>query len=71
MIKKLGGWERLVIFIGVLSSVPPVGFMLAGLTVGTGDYEMFGFGFFALLVVWAVVWGLLWIIAGFRNKESN
>ena len=71
VIKKLGGWERLVVFSGVLLTVPL--FALLGVAVysvmtGRTDAPMAVLlSIISLLVLWAIVWGMLWIVTGFRT----
>jgi ABC-type Fe3+ transport system permease subunit len=70
LIKKLGGWERLVVFSGVLLTVPM--FALLGVAVysvatGRPDAPMAVLlSIISLLVLWAIIWGMLWIVSGFR-----
>ena len=70
LIERLGGWERLVVFSGVILTVPLFALLATGIYAVAVDRPSAGVGVFltiiCLLVLWAIVWGLLWIITGFR-----
>jgi len=70
-IKKLGGWERLVIFSGVILSVPLftlLGTAIYAVATDRSDAPMgVLLSVVAILVLWAIVWGLLWIFSGFQD----
>jgi len=61
--KKLGGWERLVIFFGIVFTIPTIvfGFMIAYKNLAEVALILL-----VLVIIWAIVGGLLWIIKGFR-----
>ena len=71
LVNKYGGWERLVIFCGVIMTVPI--FALLGTAFYAISHEREGavmgvvISIIAVLVLWALVWGALWIISGFRS----
>lgn len=71
LVNKFGGWERLVIFCGVIMTVPI--FALLGTAFYAISHEREGavmgvvLSVICLLVLWALVWGALWIITGFRS----
>lgn len=82
MINKLGGWERLVIFCGVIMTVPIFALLATAFFALSHEREGAFMGIvlsiICLLVLWALVWGALWIITGFRagglipgNSESD
>ncbi len=73
MNKKLGGWERLVILLGILVSLPVVGFLGLGIySIATGLTDSYlsilwpvvGFAF-----IWSNIGALLWVIDGFKNND--
>lgn len=70
LIERFGGWERLVVFSGVILTVPLFALLATGIYAVVVDRPSASVGVFltviCLLVLWAIVWGLLWIIAGFR-----
>lgn len=71
LVNKFGGWERLVIFSTVVISVPL--FALLGTAVVALVHEREGamvgitLSGAALLILWALSWGALWIISGIRS----
>ena len=71
VIRKLGGWERLVIFSGVILTVPLfalLGTAIYALASDRADAHMgVLLSIVCLLVLWAIVWGMLWIVSGFRD----
>ena len=71
MVNKFGGWERLVVFSGVVISVPLVALLGTALVALTHNREGADMGVIlsviALLVLWALVWGALWIVTGIRS----
>jgi len=62
--KKLGGWERLVIFFGIVFTIPPIVF---GSVIAHKDLEALAIALIGVVIIWAIVGGLLWIIKGFRG----
>jgi len=74
-VKKLGGWERLVIFSGVVLTVPLfalLGTAIYALVTDRADALMgVLLSVIALLVLWAVIWGMLWIVSGVREGSFN
>jgi hypothetical protein len=74
-VKKLGGWERMVIFSGVLLTVPLfalLGTAIYALVADRPDAHMgVLLSIVSLLVLWAIVWGMLWIVSGFREGGGN
>ena len=75
IVKKLGGWERMVIFSGVLLTVPLfalLGTAIYSLATDRPEAHMgVLLSIISLLVLWAIVWGMLWIVTGFRNGEFD
>jgi len=71
LVNKFGGWERLVVFSGVVMTVPI--FALLGTAFYALSHEREGavmgivLSIISLLVLWALVWGALWIVTGFRS----
>ena len=71
VVKKLGGWERLIIFSGVILTVPLFALL------GTAFYSVITdrsdalmgvlLSLIAILILWAVIWGMLWIVSGIRE----
>lgn len=72
IIKKLGGWERLVVFSGVILTVPLFALLGTAVYAITADRPAAYMGvllsIISLLVLWAIVWGALWIVSGFREN---
>jgi len=69
---KLNGWERLVIILGVIISLPPLAFLLlAAYSVIFMDNPEARLGIIvsvtALVIIWVLTYGLLWIIRGFKQ----
>lgn len=75
VLKKLGGWERLVIFSGVVLTVPLfalLGTAIYALVTDRSDALMgVLLSVIAILVLWAIVWGVLWIVSGVRDGSIN
>ena len=75
VVKKLGGWERMVIFSGVILSVPLITLLgtaiLALITERPDAHLGVLLTIVSILVLWAIVWGLLWIVSGFRDVGFN
>ncbi|MBF8270571.1 MAG: hypothetical protein HW386_2280 [Gammaproteobacteria bacterium] len=77
VVKKLGGWERMAIFSGVILSVPLftlLGTAVYALVTDRPDAHMgVLLTIISILVLWAIVWGTLWIVSAFReeNGEEN
>ena len=71
MVNKFGGWERLVIFSGVVMSVPLLALLGTALFALAHEREGAVVGIIlsvtALLILWALSWGALWIVTGFRS----
>lgn len=71
VIRKLGGWERLVIFSGVILTVPLfalLGTAIYSVAMDRPDAHLgVMLSVVCLLVLWAIVWGILWIVSGFRE----
>ena len=71
VVNKFGGWERLVIFSGVIMSVPLFALLGTAIVALTHDREGAMVGIIltgtALLILWALSWGALWIISGLRS----
>ncbi len=59
MKKKLGGWERLVIFFGIVFTIPIIIF---GFVIAHESLEEVALTLLVLVIIWAIVGGLLWII---------
>ncbi len=57
--KKLGGWERLVIFFGIVFTIPTIIF---GFVIAHESLEEVALTLLVLVIIWAIVGGLLWII---------
>ena len=57
--KKLGGWERLVIFFGIVFTIPIIIF---GFVIAHESLEEVALTLLVLVIIWAIVGGLLWII---------
>lgn len=70
LVNKYGGWERLVIFIGVILTAIIFTFMgtaIVGLFQGREGQGMgIMLSIVITLILWAMVWAALWIISGFR-----
>lgn len=68
---KYGGWERLVIFIGVILTVIIFTFMATAIVGLFQGREGQGLGIalsvIVTLILWVLVWGALWVITGFRS----
>lgn len=75
VVKKLGGWERLVIFSGVVLTVPLfalLGTAIYALVTERSDALMgVMLSVIAILVLWAIVWAALWIVSGVRDGSLN
>ena len=75
VVKKLGGWERMVIFSGVLLTVPLfalLGTAVYSLATDRTDAHMgVLLSIISLLVLWAIVWGMLWIVTAFKEKGGE
>ena len=77
VIKKLGGWERMAIFSGVILSVPLftlLGTAIYALVTDRPEAHMgILLSIISILVLWAIVWGTLWVVSAFReeNGENN
>ena len=71
VVKKLGGWERLIIFSGVVLTVPLFALLataIYALVTGRVDAHLgILLSVVAILVLWAFVWGMLWIVSGLRE----
>lgn len=71
-IYKMGGWERLVIFGGVVLTVPLATLFFTAiysLLVNRPAAESgILISIICILVLWAVVWIMLWIVSGFREQ---
>lgn len=74
-VKKLGGWERLVIFSGVVLTVPLFALLGTAIYAVMTDRTDAVMGVFlsiiAILILWAVIWGMLWIVSGIREGHFN
>ncbi len=57
--KKLGSWERLVIFFGIVFTIPIIIF---GFVIAHESLEEVALTLLVLVIIWAIVGGLLWII---------
>jgi len=62
--KKLGGWERLVIFLGIIFTILTIAF---GFAIGSEGLEAVALTLIVLVIIWVIGSGLLWIIKGFRG----
>jgi len=75
VIKKLGGWERLVIFSGVILSVPLftlLGTAVYALVTDRPDAHMgIWLTIISILVLWAIVWGTLWIVSAIKEENGE
>ena len=71
LVNKYGGWERLVIFCGVIITAiifTLMGTAITGLFQGReGQVMGIVLSIVIILMLWALVWGALWIITGFRS----
>jgi len=65
--KKLGGWERLVIFLGIILTIPAIVVMGIGEGIMDDQPEALAVTLIVVVIIWAIVGGLLWIIKGFRS----
>ena len=72
VIKRLGGWERMVVFSGVILTVPLFALLGTAIYSAMADRPDAHLGILlsviCLLVLWAIVWGALWIVSGFKNN---
>ena len=70
-IYQMGGWERLVIFGGVILTVPLAALFFTAVYSLLVDRPAAESGIMisiiCILALWAVVWIMLWIVAGFRE----
>jgi len=64
--KKLGGWERLVIFFGIIFTIPIIVVMTIGEGIMGDQPDAVAATLIVVVIIWAIVGGLLWIIKGFR-----
>ena len=75
IVKKLGGWERLIIFSGVILTVPLFalfGTAIYSVVTDRSDALMgVLLSIIAILILWAVIWGMLWIVSGIREGNFN
>ena len=74
-VKQLSGWERLVIFSGVVLTVPLFGLLGTAIYAVMTDRTdaMIGvlLSVMAILILWAIIWGMLWIVSGIREGQFN
>ena len=74
-VKKLGGWERLVVFSGVILTVPLFGLLGTAVYAVITDRSDALLGVLlsitAILILWAIIWGMLWIVSGIREGSFN
>lgn len=75
VVNKLGGWERLIIFSGVILTVPLFalfGTAIYSVVTDRADALMgVLLSIIAILILWAVIWGMLWIVSGIREGHFN
>ena len=71
--KKLGDWERLVIFTGIIITVPMLALLgsaiHAVLIDRPGAYMGILLTIIIMLVFWSVVWGGIWMVSSFRANN--
>jgi hypothetical protein len=69
MVYRFGGWERLVIFSGVVLTVPLVTLFAAAVYALIVDrpHAIAGIllSFILVILLWAMIWGVLWIVSGY------
>ena len=75
VVKKLGGWERLIIFSGVILTVPLFALLGTAIYAVITDRSDALMGvllsLIAILILWAFIWGMLWIVSGIREGHFN
>ena len=75
VVKKLGGWERMVIFSGVILSVPLftlLGTAVYALVTDRPDAHLgVWLTIISILVLWAIVWGTLWIVSAIKEENGE
>ena len=75
VVKKLGGWERLIIFSGVILTVPLFALLGTAIYAVITDRSDALMGvllsLIAILILWAFIWGMLWIVSGIREGSFN
>ena len=75
VVKKLGGWERLIIFSGVILTVPLFALFGTAIYAVVTDRSDALMGvllsIIAILILWAFIWGMLWIVSGIREGSFN
>ena len=64
--KKLGGWERLVIFLGIVFTIPIGGGFIWAIAEGDQP-EALALALIGVVIIWAIVGSLLWTIKGFKG----
>ena len=74
-IEKLGGWGRLVVFTGVIITIPLFVFLGAAIygfmMDRPGAYEGVLWTIIIILFFWAITWVGLWMVSGAGNKNST
>lgn len=72
-LKKFGGWGRLVVFTGVIITIPLFVFLGAAIygfmMDRPGAYEGVLWTIIIILVFWAITWVGLWMVSDTGNKN--